>query len=419
MNVLFLTHRLPFAPNRGDRIRAYYLLREMSRFADVSLFSLVHDDEEAARVSEVAFARTMVTARVPRLFNLARAATHLLSDRPLTHLLLAAPDARTKLAGLVASTPPDVVVAYCSGMARFALEAPLARFPFVLDMVDVDSAKWAQMAERTSGPRRWLFRREAATLRSFERVAAARAGVTLVVNRREGETLRAVAPGARIEVVENGVDVEAFRPPDAVERSPVVIFCGVLDYVPNEEGLLWFLKSVWPRVRSTRHEARFAIIGSNPTRRLQGAAARDASVDMVGRVSTVQPYLWRSAVSVVPLFLARGLQNKVLEAFAAGLPAVVTPEVAEGLPSHVRAACRVATRPDDFSRAIVDLLDVTAARRAELVAAVDLLDLDWPRRLSTLEYLLREVLTAARSTRSHGREPLAMGSLAAGRQWAR
>ena len=152
MNVLFLTHRLPYAPNRGDRVRAYYLLREMARVATVSVFSLLHDDDEASRVGQVPFAHDVAGVRVTRLRNLIRGGARISSSRPLTHALLDAPDARDALTQLARATPPDVVVAYCSGMARFALEPPLDTLPFVLDMVDVDSAKWAELAVRARRP---------------------------------------------------------------------------------------------------------------------------------------------------------------------------------------------------------------------------------------------------------------------------
>ena len=212
MRILFLTHRLPYAPNRGDRIRAFYLLREMSRFADVSLFSLVHDDEELAKSTAVPFTDDVTCRRVHYLANLARGATRLATTRPLTHSLLDAADIHSGLRELVDRHPFDLVVAFCSGMARFALEPPLVDRPFVLDMVDVDSVKWDQLANVSRGPRRWIYRREARTLRAFERTAATRARATLVVNDRERIALESIAPAARVVVVPAGIDLDAFTP---------------------------------------------------------------------------------------------------------------------------------------------------------------------------------------------------------------
>ena len=394
MNILFLTHRLPYAPNRGDRIRAYYLLREMSRFADVSLFSLVHDDEEASHIPDVRFARAVATSRVSRSRNMARGALRLLSDIPLTHSLLDAPDVDTKLTTLVASARPDVVFAFCSGMARFAMKAPLDTYPFVLDMVDVDSAKWAQLGRDARGPKGWIYRREERTLRTFEAAAVSRAAMSLVVNQRERDSLRAVAPVGDIVVVENGIDTEAFRPPTPPAEIPRVIFCGVLDYAPNEAGVLWFLKAVWPGVVASRPDARFSIVGANPTSAIIQAAASDSSVDMIGAVPSVQPHLWQSAVSVAPLHLARGLQNKVLEALAAGLPVVATPVVMEGLPVEVRRGCMEAAAASDFGDAILTLLNDTPDARARRARSAHLEVLEWPQRLHALEGIMEQATSS-------------------------
>jgi sugar transferase (PEP-CTERM/EpsH1 system associated) len=389
MNVLLLTHRLPYAPNRGDRIRAFHLLRALSTFADVALFSLVHDEEEERLAATVTGARMVVTARVPRTGTRVRAALQLFSRRPLTHALLDAPDAHARLQTLVDEWRPDLVVAYCSGMARFALEPPLDGIPFVLDMVDVDSAKWRQLAAVTRGPLGWVYRREAGTLAAFERRAVGRAAATLVVNARERQVLDEVAPGARVQVVENGIDVDAYRAAEGIERTPTVVFCGVLDYAPNENGVLWFLDTVWPLVHATRPDARFAIVGANPTPPLRRAAARFDSVDLIGPVPAVQPYLWRASVSVAPLLLARGLQNKVLEALAAGLPVVATPAVIDGLPASARAACLSAGEPADFAMCVLQLLNDPPEARAARVGRVDLSALRWPERLARVETILR------------------------------
>lgn len=393
MRVLFLTHRLPYAPNRGDRIRAYYLMQEMSRFAAISLFSLVHDDEEASQVARVPFADRVTTVRVKRGRNLVRAGLALASSAPLTHVLLDAADARAALMGLTRSAPPDLVVAYCSSMARFALAPPLNGWPLVLDMVDVDSAKWAQLGAEVSGPLGWIYRREAARLRCFEIHAVQRAAMTLTVNDREADRLREIAPTARITIVANGIDIDAFGSRGAPEIAPVVIFCGVMTYYPNEEGVRWFVQDVWPTVRSRNPGARFIVVGAGARHRLRRLVARDASIELVGAVAEVQPYLWRSAVSVAPLRLARGLQNKVLEALAAALPVVVTPSVWAGLPTEAQPGCVVANTADEFAAAVVRLLDDSPAERRHKASAARLDRLTWSEQFCGLETIFNNALT--------------------------
>jgi sugar transferase (PEP-CTERM/EpsH1 system associated) len=398
MRILFLTHRLPYAPNRGDRIRAYHLLREMARFAEVSLFSLVHDDEEMSQRDHVPFAHDVTTQRVRRLPNLARGALRLGSDRPLTHSLLDAAGAQAALRALVDARQPDLVVGFCSGMARFAMEPPLDDRPFVLDMVDVDSVKWNQLAKAARGPVRWIYRREARTLRAFEAEAAMRATTTLVVNEREQIALKAIAPAARVLVVPAGIDIDAFRPKNDPVADPAVVFCGVMNYPPNEHGVSWFASAVWPLVRAAIPAATFAIVGSSPTRAVKNLAVRDGSITVVGQVPSVQPFLWKSAVSVAPLQLAQGIQTKVLEALAAGLPVVLTPAVAAGLPTEVQRVCPTASDPRAFADAVIALLRATPDDRRQRAAAASLESLQWSEQLRGLESILRDGLETAVSS---------------------
>src|SRR5256885_2057642 len=330
MRVLFLTHRLPYAPNRGDRIRAYHVLNELARSAEVDLVSLTHDDEEEAHAPELRdVATTVHTARVPRIRNMTRALTALPSSRPLTHVLLDAPDLRTIIAGVTARRRPDVVLAYCSGMARLLFDDALKAIPAVVDFVDVDSEKWRALACVTAPPRQWIYRRERRVLAAFEVAAARHARAAVVVNERERNALAQIAEDARVEVVPNGIDLDAFQPYGAPARARTVIFCGVMNYAPNEHAATWLAEAVWPHVTRRRHDARLLLVGADPTDRVRSLAG-DPSITVTGTVPDVRPFLWKSAVAVAPLMTARGIQNKVLEAVASGLPTVVTPAVAQG-----------------------------------------------------------------------------------------
>jgi sugar transferase (PEP-CTERM/EpsH1 system associated) len=396
MRILFLTHRLPYAPNRGDRTRAFYLLREMSRFAEVSLFSFVHDDDEQSHCDRVPFARDVTCVRVSRVPNFVRGALRLPTSRPLTHSLLDSGEVRAGLDRMFKDRCPDLVVAFCSGMARFAVEPPLNRCPFVLDMVDVDSVKWAQLAQVTQPPLRWIYRREARTLAAFEAVAASRAKATLVVNDRERAALARIAPSANVKVLPVGIDVEAFRPHTPPTASPDVIFCGVMDYEPNERGVGWFADQVWPQVRAAIPGARFTIVGAAPTRAVKQLAERDRSIEVVANVPSVQPYLWKAAVSVAPLHLAQGLQTKVLEALAAGLPVVVTTAVLKGLPTEVQRGCLVADAASDFASHVIALLQTAPDERRSRATLTPIQTLQWSEQLRSLEKILMEAVSQSR-----------------------
>ena len=389
MRVVFLTHRLPYAPNRGDRIRAYHLLRTLARVHEVHLVSLLHDDEEAAAVDGLrSVARTVTAIPVSRIGRLAPAALSLTGSRPLTQVLLHSPAIRPALQALVEREQPEAAVAFCTAMARYTVEPPLARLPWILDMVDVDSEKWRVMGEG-GGPLGLIYRREARLLRAFERRAMQLASATTIVSERERVLLGQIAPESTSRVVPNGIDLEAFRPAGPPAEGRDVIFCGVFNYGPNEAGARWLATEVWPLVTRAVPGATLWLVGMHPTATVRELAS-DPTVRVTGAVPQVQPYLWRSAVAAAPLQLARGIQNKVLEALAAGLPCVVTPPVLEGLPDAARPGCRVAADPVGFADALIELLALPAAKRRRIAAGAELGRLGWGAQLAPMLDLVRQ-----------------------------
>jgi sugar transferase (PEP-CTERM/EpsH1 system associated) len=385
VRVLFLTHRLPYAPNRGDRLRAYHILQWLRDRASVDLVSLVHDDEEAGHVDEVrAFVSSVTTLKVPALRNYLRAIATLAGDLPLTHTLLSAPGFESALDEIVRTRKPDVLFAFGSGMARFALAPPLSRFPLVLDLVDVDSRKWQDLAATTRAPLKWVYRREERSLGQFESRAMRAAVATLVVNEREAAIARQLAPEADVRVLANGVELDRLRPPHPPSDRARVVFCGVMNYAPNDEGMRWFVSQVWPLVRRQRADATLAIVGSDPRPALKALCVSDPSIEVTGRVPDVREWLWESAVSIAPLLVARGVQNKALEAIAAGLPIVVTPAVAGGLPTAVSGSTSVADNPSQFAKCLVDILALSPASRRSLAMSSDLRQLRWDQTLQPL-----------------------------------
>jgi sugar transferase (PEP-CTERM/EpsH1 system associated) len=396
VRVFFLTHRLPYAPNRGDRVRAYHILRHLQQHAEVDVLAFVHDAEEASHVAEAAaLASTVEIVRVPRMRNVLRSLFSLPSTRPTTHTMLDAEGVARAIKRIVSRKSPSVVLAYCSGVAHLTLEAPLDRIPLILDMVDVDSAKWDALAAVTPPPRAWIYAREARLLARFERDITHRAFATLVTTEKERGALRAIAPNGRIEVMQNGVDAASLRPSDGPAETPGVVFCGVMNYAPNEEGATWLAREVWPLVRRRRPDAWLRLVGSSPTRAVRRLADEGVGIEVTGHVADVRPYLWTAAVAVAPLLTARGIQNKVLEAVAAGLPTVVTPGVFEGLPVEVRAACLAAPSARAFADAIIALLNRSPNERRALAGAADLTALSWARTLEPLRDMLTEAVASS------------------------
>lgn len=352
MRILLATHRLPYAPNRGDRTRAYHLIKLLASRHELHLVSLVHDQDERAQIDGLtSMVASVRGARVPVWRNRVRAMSSLAGARPLTHTLLASPEMESAIRATVDAAPPDLVIAYCTGVADILFRPPLQQVPAILDMVDVDSEKWSEMADRHRPPMRWIYQRELRTMRAFERTVMRRAAFITVVSERERELAERCGLGDRALTVPNGVAIDSWTPPSGIVPRQEVVFCGVFNYEPNEEGAIWLASAVWPLVKKEFPGAKLKLVGMHPSARIRALAA-PGSIVVTGAVPDVRPHIWSASVAVAPLWLARGTQNKVLEAIAGGLHCVVTPAVLEGLPAPARGACTVAGDPKSFADAI-------------------------------------------------------------------
>jgi sugar transferase (PEP-CTERM/EpsH1 system associated) len=280
---------------------------------------------------------------------------------------------------------------FSSPMAQYVLDLPGVRT--VVDFVDMDSAKWDDYAQRRPWPVSALYRREARRLLAFEKLVAARAEASLFVTREEARLLSQAAPGCanRIVAIENGVDSEYFSPAHGFESPFVtgehpIVFTGTMDYWPNVDAVAWFAQDVLPQIRKYDPRARFHIVGMNPNsqvRALQGDA-----VSVAGRVDDVRPYLEHARAVVAPLRVARGIQNKVLEAMAMGRPTVVTSACAAVLTARQGVELETADDAFDFAAKVLAVMDPERGDGiGRLARARILADYAWSSRLARLDDL--------------------------------
>ncbi len=328
-NLLYLVHRLPYPPNKGDKVRSFHLLKHLAARHRVYLGTFVDDPDDARHVDTVrAMCAGVHAARLhPRLAKV-RSLGGLLRRRALTLDYYRDAGLADWVQRTVAQHRIGTAVVFSSSMAQY-VEALPGGVRTLVDFVDVDSAKWTQYAGAHRWPLSWLYRREGERLLAYERAVAAQSHRSFFVTENETALFRRLAPeaAASVESMSNGVDSEFFAP-DAGRASPFapgeipVVFTGAMDYWPNVDAVSWFAGEMLPALRRQWPALRFHIVGRSPTPTVL-ALAGDA-VNVTGTVPDVRPYLQHAAVVVAPLRLARGIQNKVLEAMAMGRPVVAS-----------------------------------------------------------------------------------------------
>jgi sugar transferase (PEP-CTERM/EpsH1 system associated) len=331
-DILFLAHRIPYPPDRGDKIRSWHLIKALAALGRVHLACFADD---AADASHLAALRKALGGRLGEAHvevrgrgKVAAGAIALLERRPISLSLFDSAKLRAFVERKLADDAVGTVFAFSGQMAQFVPAGGRQRF--VMDFGDVDSAKFAQYAQGGAGPMRWINRREGEKLAAFERATAVRADLCLFVSEAEAALFRARTGLANIRALSNGIDVDFFDPAADFPRlgkgeGPLLLFTGQMDYPPNVEAVTWFARDVLPLVPA----ARFAIAGRNPPPSVRALAGERVTV--TGAVADMRSWLAAADVVVAPLKLARGIQNKVLEAMAMARPVVASPAAFEGI----------------------------------------------------------------------------------------
>ena len=352
--ILFLTHRVPFPPDKGDKIRTFHQLDHLAVHHDVYCACFLDSPED--RLHAIAlkrWCREVFTVEWNRRRGAIRAAMRMSGREPLT---LAAYDdsrMRAQLAAWSLEHVFDVVVAFSACMAPYALAVKANRR--VLDLCDSDSAKWREYARASRIPLSMVYSAEGRRLRDFELACVNQFDATVVISNRERAELDPDGKFDRLHVIGNGVDLPFAVPARASEQGPVVSFVGDMGYRPNQDAVIWFVRSVWPLVRRRMIEAQFVIVGRNPPRSVV-ELGEVPGVTVTGGVADVRKYLVRSRVVAAPLQIARGLPNKVLEAMAMQRPVVATSAVCECLEVERGRHLMAADDPERFAMHVVRLL---------------------------------------------------------------
>ncbi|HYE37940.1 TIGR03087 family PEP-CTERM/XrtA system glycosyltransferase [Methylocaldum sp.] len=334
--ILFLAHRIPYPPNKGDKIRSFNLLKYLSGTYRIHLGAFVDDSNDWRYASDVKrfCGETCLLPLHPGRAKL-KSLKGLLARLPLTVPYYADARMSSWVNRIVNERPIHAVLVFSSAMAQYV--AGFDSLPRIIDYVDVDSDKWRQYAAKKSWPMSWIYRREAEYLARYDRNIANSFNYSLFVSENEASLFKGLAPEVkdRILGIENGVDTtyfsdEADCPNPYSTDEDVMVFTGAMDYWANVEAVTWFAHGVFPEIRRQMKFVRFCIVGARPTEVVRNLA-RIEGITVTGAVKDVRPFLKHARCAVAPLRIARGIQNKVLEAMAMGKSIVSTKAAIEGI----------------------------------------------------------------------------------------
>jgi sugar transferase (PEP-CTERM/EpsH1 system associated) len=397
MNILYICHRLPYPPNKGEKIRAFYQLRYLATRHTIHLACLVDEAEDLQYVGALQqYCASIDMVYRPKIAAKLLALRALCTDQPLSVASFYSSALARKIRQRLAVEQIDRIVVFSSAMTVYVQQ--ISGIPKIMDFVDADSEKWRLFADYHPFILSWVYRLEARRLARHEVEVARTFDHTIFVTDREAHMLQKHVSDRPISIIPNGVDLEYFTPPTdrrPVTEPPALVFTGMMDYFPNVDAMDYFCREIFPGVREAVPAVRLYIVGRNPTPQIR-QLSHQPNVIVTGAVPDVRPYLARARVAVAPLRIARGVQNKILEAMAMGLPVVGTPAALQGTWATPADGVRMAESPYAFTHELVTLLKEHALQRQCALQARRYVQEhhQWDIHNARLEALLRETVTA-------------------------
>ena len=392
MKILLVCHRLPFPPKRGGKIRPFNIIRHLTESGhSVTVGSLARSDQEyheGQGLSE--YCDKILVGRVGKLAPVARMIARLPTTIPSSMGYFYSPELRQSIREELQRQDYDLVFVHCSSVAQYI---PLGtKIPSILDFGDMDSQKWLDYATFRKFPLSLGYRLEGIKLRSEEKRLSQRFSLSTCTTRAELETLRSYNTAPKTDWFPNGVDSDFFSPSGSPYDPDEICFIGRMDYYPNQQAMLNFCADVLPLIKSRRPGTRLTIVGAEPSKEIRELEAKEG-VTVTGTVPDVRDYVRRAALSVAPLSIARGTQNKILESMAMGVPVVCSDMAASGVDANAEEHILTATTSADFSRQVIRLLESAEERDRFAVAARDrvLSNHNWSESMRKLDGIIQSI----------------------------
>ncbi len=389
MNILYLCHRFPYPPKRGGKIRPFNMIRHLSaKGHQVTVCSLARSAEEAKDAQGIApYCAGFEIGHVTEWVQVARMVVRLPVTTPSSMGFFYSPELAGHVDRLLRSKKWDLIFVHCSSVAQYVEH--VQDVPKILDFGDMDSQKWFEYANYKPFPLSLGYRLEGAKMLAAEKRLARRFDLCTATTRAEWETLKDYGTGADTDWFPNGVDAAFFCPADESYDADTISFIGRMDYYPNQECMARFCEQTWPLLKSRRPTMKLLIVGADPSPAMRNLGDLPG-VTVTGSVPDVRPYIRGSALMVAPLNIARGTQNKILEAMAMGVPVVTSSIAAGGVDADAQAHLLVADTPPDCAQAIMRIAD-NPMERARLAVAGRQRMLShhaWPRSMERLDGII-------------------------------
>lgn len=369
-HLLYLAHRIPYPPNKGDKIRSFNILRGLSRHFHIHLGAFVDDPEDTRYASELEpLCKSLHLENINPVIGKIKCLQGLINGMPLSVQYYHCPAMQNWVDQVLDEYDIDRIVVFSSAMARFLNWDHKSRK--IVDFVDVDSCKWKQYSEAKSWPANWIYKREAEQLLEFDRNISANADCSVFVSHNEADLFRELSPETSDSVIDisNGVNVDYFDPGTELdspypEQEKALVFTGAMDYWANVDAVTWFVEEVFPEIRKQHPDTWFYIVGSNPGRNVK-ALESYPGIKVTGKVPDVRPYIKYAWCSITCLRVARGIQNKILEAMAMGRPVITTSFAIEGIADAESASAAdldvcITDAPHEMVQAVEQVLENTA-----------------------------------------------------------
>lgn len=401
MNILFLAHRVPFPPNKGEKIRTFHQLKFLSdKGHNISVLAPYEDPQELDffKALQQQYCGSAVGVKLSNKF--VRLGAGLIKNKALSIANFYSPKLQETFDDTIKEKSFDAIICTASSMAEYIFKSSWLKDKpgpaLLMDFMDLDSDKWRQYSERSGFPMKWVYQRETRLISQFEQQVAAHFDACFFITNAEKALFNEHGPKTdNIYAIENGMDTETFKPAlqSTAHEQPVLLFTGVMDYAPNVDAVVWFVENVWAQILAKWPEGKFYIAGMSPSDKVNNLA-KHKGIIVTGFVDDILPFFHQATIFVGPFRIARGVQNKVLQAFACGVPVISTQMGAEGIRCKDKESILIASTPQEFLQLIETLTNQEDLRHSIANKALEIIHQHyaWEGVLAPFDKILNQVV---------------------------